>query len=137
MLHKEFWGLMFLFFVGWIFLGSSGGDRIERGCQPIGWSGNVITSMSALAVPSQQVRIAGWFDKFEYGCQYMSWRMFYEDEYQAHLEQRKRAAAARESGATAEPAAEAAPASAGAEAAPATDAKPSDGQKAEGPQGAL
>lgn len=128
MLHKEFWGLLFLFFVGWIFLGPSGGARIERGCQPIGWAGNVITSMSALAVPSQQIRIAGWFDKFEYGCQYMSWRMFYEDEYQAYRDQQAQAAAPK---AAAEPEQPAEPA-----AKPAASAAGKD-QPVEGPQGAL
>lgn len=132
MLHKEFWGLMFLFFVGWIFLGAGGGQRIERGCQPIGWAGNVITSMSALAVPSQQVRIAGWFDKFEYGCQYMSWRMFYEDEYQAYQEQRKQAGSEADSKGASEP-------SADADVPPAepTEKPASEGQKAKGPQDAL
>jgi hypothetical protein len=92
MLHKEFWGLMFLFFVGWIFLGSTGGERIERGCRPIGWAGNVITSLSALAVPTQQTRIAGWFGKFEYGCQYVGWRMFFEHDYQVYMDKRSQSA---------------------------------------------
>lgn len=85
MLHKEFWGLMFLFFVGWSFLGGDGGERIERGCRPIGWAGNAIVSLTALGVPSQQTRVAGWFDKFEYGCQYAAWRLIYEKEYQDYL----------------------------------------------------
>lgn len=81
MLHKEFWGLLFLAFVGWIFVSSSPTQRIEHFCKPVGWAGNVSTSVTALLVPSQQVNVQNWFDKFEYGCQYMTWRLLYQAEY--------------------------------------------------------
>jgi hypothetical protein len=85
MLHKEFWGLMFLAFIGWAFLGADGGERIERGCRPLGWTGNAVVSLTALGIPSQQARVDGWFKKFEYGCQYMTWRLVYEDDYTDYL----------------------------------------------------
>jgi hypothetical protein len=81
MLHKEFWGLLFLAFVGWIFVSSSPTQRIEHFCQPVGWVGNVSTSVTALLVPTQQTNVQKWFDKFEYGCQYMTWRLLYQAEY--------------------------------------------------------
>lgn len=87
MLHKEFWGLLFLVFVGWVFLAGTPEGRIKNFCRPVGWTGNVIVSMSALVVPDQQQRLQGYFDKFEYSCQYLNWRLFYQDEYNRWLEQ--------------------------------------------------
>lgn len=95
MLHKEFWGLLFLAFVAWIILATTPTKRIEHACRPIHWVGNVITSGAALAVPTQQQTIQRWFDKLEYGCQYTTWRLFYQEEYNAWLaaEEKKKAAA--------------------------------------------
>lgn len=87
MLHKEFWGLLFLVFVGWVFLAGTPQGRINNVCRPIGWTGNVVVSLSALVVPDQQVRLQGYFDKFEYSCQYLNWRLFYQDDYNKYLEQ--------------------------------------------------
>lgn len=87
MLHKEFWGIIFLVFVGWVFLAGTPESRIKNFCRPIGWTGNVVVSMSALVVPDQQSRLQGYFDKFEYSCQYLNWRLFYQDEYNRWLEQ--------------------------------------------------
>lgn len=85
MLHKEFWGLLFLAFVAWIILATTPTKRIDHACRPIHWVGNVITSGAALAVPTQQQTIQRWFDKLEYGCQYTTWRLFYQEEYNAWL----------------------------------------------------
>lgn len=81
MLHKEFWGLLFLAFVVWVFTASTPSSRIENACRPIGWGGNVVVSLSALALPDQQTTVQGWFKKIEYGCQYTVWRLFFEDTY--------------------------------------------------------
>lgn len=81
MIHKEFWGILFLIFVGWIFVPGHPTTRIEHACRPVGWGGNVVTSLTSLAVPSQQAVVQRWFDKFEYGCQYTTWRLIYQDEY--------------------------------------------------------
>lgn len=83
MLHKEFWGLLFLAFVAWILIASTPSKRIENACAPVGWGGNVVTSLSALVLPNQQATLQRWFDKLEYGCRYTTWRLFYQDEYNA------------------------------------------------------
>jgi len=97
MLHKEFWGLLFLAFVAWIVLAASPTQRIENACRPVHWVGNVVTSGSALALPKQQVTVQRWFDKIEYGCQYTVWRLFYQEAYnewvRAEEEARAKAAA--------------------------------------------
>jgi hypothetical protein len=78
MLHKEFWGLLFLGFVAWIFVTANPSERIERVCRPVGWGGNVVVSLSALAAPDEEKVVQGWFNKLEYGCRYMTWRLVYQ-----------------------------------------------------------
>ncbi|KWT98333.1 MULTISPECIES: hypothetical protein [unclassified Variovorax] len=85
MLHKEFFGLIFLAFVAWIFLAASPEKRIERGCAPIAWVGNATTSLSSLVVPSQQTKVQGWFNNLGYGCRYVTWRLIYQDAYNEWL----------------------------------------------------
>jgi hypothetical protein len=107
MLHKEFWGLVFLGFVVWVFvMATSANDRMAHACRPVGWTGNVVTSVSALAIPDQQQTMQRWFDKLEYGCRYTAWRLFYQDEYNKWLESEKAKAnpAAPASAATVSPA---------------------------------
>lgn len=94
MIHKEFFGMLFLLFVGWVFISGTPNERIDNFCRPIGWTGNAVTSLSALAIPSQQVTVKGWFDKFQYGCRYMTWRLFYQDEYNAFMKSQGLPAAA-------------------------------------------
>ena len=82
MIYKEFFGLLFLAFVGWVLLASSGGDRINRFWEPTGWAGNVVVSVSALATgPEGQKKVQKVFDHAEYGCRYITWRLFYQKTY--------------------------------------------------------
>ena len=85
MLHKEFWGMLFLAFIAWVFIAGNPSDRIDNFCKPVSWSGNAVTSLSALAIPSQQDNMKQWFNKFNYGCRYMTWRLFYQDDYNAWM----------------------------------------------------
>ena len=81
MLHKEFFGFIFLAFVAWVFMAASPSHRIENFCRPVGWIGNGTVSLSSLVIPSQQVRVQGWFDKVEYGCRFVTWRLVYQETY--------------------------------------------------------
>lgn len=81
MIHKEFFGLLFLGFVAWIFLATDPKSRIEHFCSPVGWVGNVLVSVTALIAPTQQELIQTWFYKFDYGCQYLVWRVIYQEAY--------------------------------------------------------
>lgn len=94
MIHKEFFGMLFLAFIAWVFIAGTPNDRIDNFCKPIGWTGNAVTSLSALAVPSQQENVKQWFDKFQYGCRYMTWRLFYQDEYNKFMKSQGLAPAA-------------------------------------------
>lgn len=81
MLTKEFWGLLFLGFVAWIFISATPGERIDKACRPIAWGGNVVTSVAAMATPSSQTTVQKWFDSLEYGCRYTTWRLFYQRDF--------------------------------------------------------
>lgn len=89
MLHKEFWGMLFLAFVAWVFLSGTPDDRIKSVCRPVGWTGNVVVSVSALILPDQQTRVQGYFNKFEYGCRFLTWRLFYQEAYNNWLAQQQ------------------------------------------------
>lgn len=93
MLHKEFWGLVFLAFVVWIFMSSDPQVRIARTCRPVLWTGNVATSLTALAVPSGQESVQKWSNKLDYSCRYTVWRLIYQDDYNKFLQDQPGAAA--------------------------------------------
>jgi hypothetical protein len=93
MLHKEFWGLLFLGFVAWIFVTANPSERIERVCRPVGWGGNVVVSLSALAAPDEEKVVQGWFNKLEYGCRYMTWRLVYQTAWNQSVAAQKQDAA--------------------------------------------
>lgn len=80
MIHKEFFGLLFLGFVAWIFMATPA-QRLQNACAPVGWVGNGTTSLASLVLPAQQEKVQGWFDKVEYGCEYVAWRLFYQKAY--------------------------------------------------------
>ena len=112
MLHKEFWGMLFLAFVAWVFLSGTPDERIKSACRPVGWTGNVVVSVSALVLPDQQTRVQGYFNKFEYGCRFLTWRLFYQEAYNNWLAQQQQAKTAAAPVGTATPAATPAPAKA-------------------------
>lgn len=74
-------GVLVLLYIGWIFLAGHPSERIDRGCRPIGWAGNVLTSISAIAAPSLSQATYRVFKNTEYTCQYAIWRLMYEREW--------------------------------------------------------
>lgn len=95
MLHKEFWGLCFLAFVVWVFISPNPSKRIDRVCAPIEVVGNATTSLTSLVLPQHQVRMDRWFKKFDYGCEFLTWRMVYQDEYNEYLRNKEMADTAK------------------------------------------
>jgi len=85
-LHKEFWGLLFLAFVGWIFFTPDPQVRIARTCRPLLWTGNVAVSLTAFAMPSAQESVQKWSNKLDYGCRYTVWRLIYQDDYNRYVQ---------------------------------------------------
>jgi hypothetical protein len=86
MLHKEFWGLLFLGFVVWIFMAGDGQARIARTCRPLLWTGNVAVSLTAFATASGAESVQKWSNKLDYGCRYAAWRLIYQDDYNKYLQ---------------------------------------------------
>lgn len=81
MLHKEFWGLVFLGFVVWVILASNPQTRMARACDPVLWTGNIGASLTAFASPNGASAVQKWGNKFDYGCRYTVWRLFYQSSY--------------------------------------------------------
>lgn len=74
-------GVPILFFVLWVFAAPVPQERISRVCEPIHWLGNVTTSATALATEQHTQTTVRWSDKLNYSCQYMVWRLFYQEDY--------------------------------------------------------
>ena len=89
MLHKEFWGLVFLGFVAWVILASNPQVRMARACEPIVWTGNVAASLTAFASSGGAASVQKWGDKFDYGCRYTLWRLFYQTAYNKSMAQKQ------------------------------------------------
>lgn len=70
-----------LVFILWVFAAPIPQQRIQRVCQPINWVGNIATSSTALATDGHTHTAVKWSDKLSYSCQYMVWRLFYQEEY--------------------------------------------------------
>lgn len=74
-------GIPLLLFVVWIFLAPTPSSRIERACEPINWVGNLATSTTALTKEDSTATAATWSAQLNYSCQYMIWRLFYQEDY--------------------------------------------------------
>jgi len=80
-------GILMVLWIGWIVLATSQEERIGRFCQPVIWTGNVATSLTALTVSKYQGNVEEAFDSFDYGCRYSVWRLFYEEQWLEHQEE--------------------------------------------------
>lgn len=74
-------GIPVLIFVIWVFSAPLPSERIVRVCEPIHWVGNLATSTTALSSDKHTQTTSRWSDKMNYSCQYMVWRLIYQDEY--------------------------------------------------------
>lgn len=79
-------GIPVLGFILWVFMAPLPQDRIARGCEPITWLGNLTTSATVLSSEKHAETAVRWSDKLNYSCQYMVWRLFYQDAYNKALD---------------------------------------------------
>lgn len=78
-------GIPVLIFIFWVFSAPLPSERIVRVCEPIHWVGNLATSTTALSAEQHTDTTVRWSDKMNYSCQYMVWRLFYQEEYNKAL----------------------------------------------------
>lgn len=64
-------------YVGWIVFASGPMQRIDRGCQPINWMGNLSVSVMAFVNPAWEKQTKHFFDRTDYVCRYSIWRLAY------------------------------------------------------------
>lgn len=81
--------VLLLFFAAWIAIADGPEERMARSCKPVVWTGNLTVSLTLLMFPKYQDSVQTAFDKFDYGCRYSLWRLFYEREYLKQLELEK------------------------------------------------
>lgn len=84
-LKETLLGIPVVIFIFWIFTAPLPQDRIARFCQPIHWVGNVATSTTALSAERHTGSAARWSDKLNYSCQFLTWRLFYQEDYNKAL----------------------------------------------------
>ena len=76
-----FFAILFVLWAGWIVMATSNTARIERFCQPVLWTGNIATSITALTVSKYQDNVEEAFNSFDYGCRYSVWRLLFEESW--------------------------------------------------------
>ena len=81
--------VLLIVFAGWIFIASSDQERLVRACKPTQWVGGLAVSIVDLTAPKYSSTADGWITSLEYSCQYMLWRLFYEDAWLKYQEQAK------------------------------------------------
>lgn len=84
-LKETFLWVPLVMFVFWVFIAPLPQDRIARTCEPINWVGNLATSTTALSAERHTGSAARWSDKLNYSCQFLIWRLFYQDDYNKAL----------------------------------------------------
>jgi hypothetical protein len=80
--------LIMMIFGCWVLLAGAQEERINRSCQPILWFGNVLESVALLTVDSWSDAVKEQTLDLDYGCRYVVWRVFYEEEYLEFRNQR-------------------------------------------------
>ena len=73
--------ILFFVFVFWALLADSPEARMDRACRPTLWTGNLFVSLSELVYPRVSESVQDAFFRMDYGCEYMLWRLLYEDAY--------------------------------------------------------
>lgn len=64
-------------YIGWVILATAPMTRIQRGCQPVTWFGNLSVSIVAFLDPSWEKGTQHAFDRGDYVCRYTVWRLVY------------------------------------------------------------
>lgn len=81
-----------------IFVVTNPQERMERTCAPVHWTGKVATSVSMLFNVSESAltSTSNAFDNATYGCKFVVWRLFYEEDFKAEQAERQREIEARD-----------------------------------------
>lgn len=75
-------GIAVVVYIGWIVFATSPMDRIERGCQPICWAGNLSVSVAGIMNPAWEAGTQHAFYRSDYVCTWATWRLIYGNAWQ-------------------------------------------------------
>lgn len=73
--------LLFIVFALWVVIAPGGEQRIIRTCEPVNWVGSLSVSIGQLIFPEHQDSVQDFFDRSNYSCRFVVWRLIYEDRY--------------------------------------------------------
>ena len=73
--------IVFLFWIGWIFIGANPDVRMERTCTAVGGPGHFIASLLSAANTDWGGPMQTWTDNGVYRCRLTLWNYFYADEW--------------------------------------------------------
>lgn len=73
--------LLFIVFALWVVIAPNGEARINRTCEPVNWAGSLSVSVGQLIFPNNQNSVQNFFDKGNYSCRFIVWRLIYEGRY--------------------------------------------------------
>ena len=68
-------------FAAWVMLPPSPNERMERVCKPIVWTGKAAVAVSDLASQKYSPDVERFFEKADYSCRYVIWKVFYQEEW--------------------------------------------------------
>lgn len=73
--------IVFLFWVGWIFIGANPDVRMQRFCTAVGGPGHFVASLASAANTDWGGPLQTWTDNGVYRCQLTLWNYYYADEW--------------------------------------------------------
>ena len=76
-----FGGLVVVWIV-WCFTTPNVDLRLMRACRPVDWTGNVVVSLTAFAGPTWEADVQHTFDRMDYMCRYVIWRLVYGQDWE-------------------------------------------------------
>lgn len=82
---KHFEEVIFFLIIGWfiwVVIGSNGSVRVERGCTPVQWGGEAITSVARAAGTDYGNEAALATNTVDYHCRMALWDFFYRSEWE-------------------------------------------------------
>ncbi len=71
-----------LIFIGYIFVGDGMAQRTTRICDPVGWTGRMVESISMVVYPSARPEIQSWALSAEKNCRFVMFRQLYPKEFE-------------------------------------------------------
>ena len=68
-------------FAAWVMMPSNPDQRLDRACRPVVWTGKAFVAVADLASQKYSPDVERFFEKADYSCRYVIWKVFYQEEW--------------------------------------------------------